>query len=346
MIYSGVFFIKNSKKQNVSKAVSIIISARNESENLQKFLPLILDQNYQEFELIVVNDRSEDNSRDILETFIKQFSNLSVITISNIDKKAAGKKHALTKGIKAAKYEYLLFTDADCYPVSQFWIKSVMEAYTSGKEIVLGYGAYETQVGFLNKLIRFDTLFTALQYFSFAKSGIAYMGVGRNLSYKKKLFAEHSGFSDHMHIMSGDDDLHINKISNRTNTAVTLNVDSITKSIPKRTFKDWILQKKRHLMTGLHYKFLHKFLLALEPISKLIFYLILIVGIFHLKYVILLIFAYVLRLIIQIIIIGSFAKKMKEKKILIFIPIFEVLIPALNLIVLISNIFIRKKEWN
>ena len=341
-----MLFIKEPEKQNVSKAVSVIISARNESENLQNFLPLVLNQNYKKFEVIVVNDRSDDDSKDILETFQKKFNRLSVITISCDDKNATGKKYALTKAINTAKYKYLLLTDADCYPVSQFWIESIMSAYSKEKEIVLGYGAYEFEKGFLNKLIRFDTLLTALQYFAYAKLGIAYMGVGRNLSYKKKLFTEQSGFSDHMHILSGDDDLHINKISNRTNTAVIINKDSITKSVPKKNFKDWIIQKKRHLMTGFHYKFIHKILLALEPFSKLIFYIVLIAGLFYLKYALFLISLFIIRYTVQFMIIGLFAKKIKEKKILIFIPIFDILIPVLNLFILMSNIFIEKKEWN
>ncbi len=345
-IYSGVLFLKDFGNKNISKAVSVIISARNESENLKFFLPFVLNQNYKEFEVIVANDRSDDDSKDILEAFQKRYSNLSVVTIDFNEKNATGKKYALTKAINIAKYEHLLFTDADCYPVSQFWIQSITAAYSAGKDIVLGYGGYEFKKGFLNKLIRFDTLFIALQYFAFAKLGIAYMGVGRNLSYKKKLFVKHSGFSGHMHILSGDDDLHINKISNITNTAVTINKDSITKSVPKKKFKDWIVQKRRHITTGFYYKFIHKILLSLEPLSKLIFYLAFIAGLVFCKYVLLLISVFMIRYIIQFFIIGLFAKKIEEKKILIFIPIFDILIPALNLFVIISNIFIQKKEWN
>jgi len=174
--------------------------------------------------------------------------------------------------MKAAKNELLVFTDADCYPVSNKWLQEISKAYTHKKQIVLGYGGYETKKGLVNKLIRFDTLFIAMQYLGFALSGRPYMGVGRNLSYVKTLFFKGVGFSKHYHLISGDDDLFINDNANKNNTAVVISAESFTRSIPQTSFVNWAKQKKRHLTTGKLYKFGNKFFLSLEPFSRFIFY--------------------------------------------------------------------------
>src|SRR5688572_33381892 len=129
----------------------------------------------------------------------------------------------------------------------------MQDAYTNGVEVVLGYGAYYKRPGMLNKLIRFETFHSALQYFSLALAGLPYMGVGRNLSYKKELFLRNKGFSSINHVLSGDDDLFINQVATKHNVNVVLDQEAFTLSEPKRRFKDWIRQKNRHYSTGKYY---------------------------------------------------------------------------------------------
>src|SRR5690606_19950607 len=169
--------------------ISVIVCAKNEAENIKKFVPLLLEQDYPTFELVLIDDASIDETRELLEAFEKQYSNVKLVKVDNNEAFWGNKKYALTLGIKAAKYEYLLFTDADCYPISKHWIKNMSSNFTLKKTIVLGYGAYEkVKNSFLNKIIRFETLLTATQYFAWAKIGKPYMGVGRNLAYKKEEF--------------------------------------------------------------------------------------------------------------------------------------------------------------
>ena len=175
-------------------------------------------------------------------------------------------------GIKEAKHEILLLTDADCVPATEFWMHRMQDGYEEDTEIVLGYGGFKKKPGLLNKLIRFDTFHTALQYFSFALAGKPYMGVGRNLSYKKGLFFRHKGFSSLNHVLSGDDDLFISLAANKRNTRVMLDPDAFIISEPKTRFSDWIRQKGRHYSTAKYYKFVHKFLLGLYSFSFFLFY--------------------------------------------------------------------------
>ncbi len=209
---------------------------------------------------------------DIFEEFEKKYSNIRLVKVENNEAFWGNKKFAMTLGIKAAKKEYLLFTDADCYPTSKEWISEMSAQFTMHKTFVLGYGAYEKVAGsFLNKIIRFETLLTAVQYFSWAKMGNPYMGVGRNLAYKKDEFFNVNGFIDHMKIRSGDDDLFINQAANGKNTTVCYTPESFTYSKPKTTFKEWIFQKRRHVATATYYKAFDRLQLAIFYLSQILF---------------------------------------------------------------------------
>jgi len=343
--YVRIFFkAKYSVTKSTDKPVSVIICAKNEFENLKTFLPKVLNQKYPVFEVVLVNDASSDLSSDLLNSYSEKYDNLQIVEIDT-ESASKGKKNAVTNGIEASKYDYLLFTDADCYPETEKWIETMMSAYTENTDIVLGYGGYKKSKGFLNKMIRYDTIFIALKYMSFAKAGFPYMGVGRNLAYKKSVFFKNKGFESHKHIKSGDDDLFVNETANKKNTSITFDYEGITKSIPEKTFKELIIQKSRHLTTGFRYRFINKLILGAESVSFTFFYLSLLIALFlNISYQII-VFTYVTKILFQIIFISFFSDKLKEKKNLIFIPIFDVLIPLVNLYVVFRNIFIKKREW-
>ena len=262
-IFGSFSFSKiKSSENNFNQPVSVIICAKNEAKNLTKNLPFFLKQSYKNFELVLINDRSNDRTLKVMEQFKKEASiSVKIVNILVNEQFWGSKKYALTLGIKAATHEHLLFTDADCIPISENWITEMTSKFSEEHQIVLGYGAYEKiKKSWLNRLIRFETLLTAIQYFGYAKIGIPYMGVGRNLAYTKSVFFDVNGFANHMHINSGDDDLFINQVATKQNTAISFSKDSFTESIPKTNFKDWIHQKRRHISTASFYKPLHKFL--------------------------------------------------------------------------------------
>lgn len=267
------FHRAKTKKVTQAHPVSVIICARDESRNLQQNLPAILVQEYPyTHELVVVNDNSYDDTQHILEQFRKEFKHMNIIELTDKARFVQGKKFPLSMGIKAAKYEVLLLTDADCVPASPHWMEKMQQAFDDRVQLVLGYGAYQKRKGLLNKIIRFETVHTALQYFSYALAGIPYMGVGRNLAYRKELFYRHKGFSAHNKIPGGDDDLFVNAAATRHNTAVLTDPDTFTYSRPKKTWGDWFRQKKRHMSTGRFYRTKHKFLLGLYAFSQLCVY--------------------------------------------------------------------------
>jgi glycosyltransferase involved in cell wall biosynthesis len=279
LFYYIYFFVRLAyykevpKKQSQQHPVSVVICARNEAENLANNLPGVLVQKYAStHEVIVVNDNSVDESKYLLASFQKTFKQLAVVTLTQEAKLIPGKKYPLSVGIKTAKHEVVLLTDADCVPASEDWIYKMQHAYNEDTEIVLGYSPYKKYKGWLNAIIRFETFHTALQYLSYTLAKLPYMGVGRNLSYKKDIFFRHKGFSSINHVTSGDDDLFISLAATKNNTRIIIDPDTFTLSEPKRTWRSWRLQKSRHYSTAKYYKPIHKLLLMVYNGSHFLFY--------------------------------------------------------------------------
>jgi len=267
------FYRPATEEHNQQHPVSVIICARDEDENIARHLPGVLVQEYPTtHEVIVVNDNSVDESKYILAELQKTFRKLQVVDLTQEAKMIAGKKFPLSIGIKESKHEIVLLTDADCVPATEHWLFRMQDAFRNGTEVVLGYGAYFRKPGFLNKAIRFETFHTALQYLSYALAGQPYMGVGRNLAYRKDLFFRNKGFSAINHIPSGDDDLFINRVANKHNTSIVIDPEAFTLSEPKSSWKDWRRQKNRHYSTGKFYRRSHQFLLGLYTLSFFLFY--------------------------------------------------------------------------
>ncbi len=255
--------------------VSIIIAYKNAENHITQTIQAILNQDYPQFELIAINDFSTDESKILVEQMIDQ---RLVKLNATID--LPGKKSALTEAIDYATNDYLLFTDADCLPSSDQWIRLMalkMSASTKN-EIVLGYGPMIQTETLTNVFARFETIMTAMQYFSYATFKIAYMGVGRNMMYKKSVFDRVKGYSKHQNIMSGDDDLFISQASSQDNTVVMIDKGSFMFSPSKQNIGDFFQQKSRHISTSIHYLLHHKILLGTFALSQILFYFIIMIG--------------------------------------------------------------------
>ncbi len=348
-LFSRLAFFKPDKKPETEKpSVSVVMAARNEYYNLNRNLPSILEQDYHDFEVVVVNHASEDETGLLLKELQGKYPHLKVVELKQDLNFFKGKKFPLSIGIREAKNEVLILTDADCKPASDQWIKKMAGNYSDKQtEVVLGYGPYQKEKGFVNLLVRYDTFMVALQYLSMALAGKPYMGVGRNLSYKKSLFYQTKGFISHYNIPSGDDDLFISQVAKKENTAVELSKESFVYSVPKRSFGEWFKQKKRHLQTSAKYKPLVKFLLGWFSLSQLMFFLffagLLITGSELLLWVALSGFS--LRLISQVIIHKKVANTLDEGKLCVFSLLWEPIHLLLMAGVMLVSRFSGKKTW-
>ena len=333
---------KTSKKRRPQKSISIIICAKNEEENLERFLPRVLEQDYPEFEVVVVNDCSTDGTEELLSEFSVQYKHLRYTSIPANEKFLHGKKLAVTIGLKSARYDHVLLTDADCYPVSNLWLQKMASNFTREKKIILGYGGYERRRGLLNLLIRYETIFTAIQYLSYAIKGRPYMGVGRNLAYEKELFFNNKGFASHYHLSSGDDDLFVNEIAVKENTAIEISKESHTLSIPKTTFRIWIKQKKRHLSAGTHYNRGSRIRLAGELISRMLVYttLFLLYFLSPWRWVVLALFG--ILLVTRMVILHLGMRRLDEKYLLLPSLLLDPIMPLLLGVIWLSSKFETK----
>ena len=325
--------------------ISVVICAKNEEDNLIKNLPLFLSQNYPEFEIVVVDDNSTDETYYVLKAMQQEHENLQVVRLNENVNFFSGKKFPLSIGIRSAKYNHLLLTDADCIPASPQWIGMMAASFSEEKNIVLGYGQYKRRKGLLNLFIRFDTLYTAMQYFGFALAGIPYMGVGRNLAYSKKIFNEQKGFSKHYNLVSGDDDLFVNASANKKNTNTVILPQAFTISEPHIRLRSWWKQKRRHLTTGAFYKQKHKLLLALYPLALMVFYASAVVAIFEKNNFYFVLALFILKVVLNSIVYKKLTEKFAEKKLFIFSLFFESLLIMIYGIIFTTNKFAKQGKW-
>lgn len=350
-IFSRLAFKKIKPLPEVSHPVSVIVCARNEYQNLKDFLPLILEQDYPEFEVILINDDSDDETEFLTRDLLVKYPHFRVVNINRAVSFIKGKKFALSVGIKEAKYSHILLTDADCKPMSSLWIQSMQQGFTPNTQMVLGYGRYEKRKGLLNRLVRYDTVNTAMQYISFALAKHPYMGVGRNLSYTRELFEQQKGFTSHYTVPYGDDDLFVNKAAKRKNTIPIYRVEAQTESIAPDTWGAWFRQKKRHLDTGKYYRFATKLTLTTYAASSLLYYLLLAVILvlslnpFQLIDVIIISSLFFIRTVTQLIVFSAICKRLNEKGLAWSVLFFDFVFTVLNPIWSFSNLIIKQNKW-
>jgi glycosyltransferase involved in cell wall biosynthesis len=338
-------FYRKKETEKTQEPVSVVICARNESRNLLDFLPSVLSQTHKNYEVIVVDDCSADDTEDVLRAFKNKHDNFKFVLLKESDAFSGGKKFALTIGIKAAKYDTVLLTDADCVPLSNEWVERMTSSINSGKQISLGYGAYKKEPTFINKLIRFDAFFIAIQYFSFALAGMPYMGVGRNLAYRKELFFKNKGFANHMYLESGDDDLFINAVSTQNNVAIVPEQNAHTISVPENNFSEWLNQKVRHLTTGFKYKLLHRFLLFFFFLARYLFIGFSVAALVFTVNMQVLAAIWICRILIQMIIFRNAMKKLGETDLLLLAPILELVLLSVYPVFFIMSAFRKKSKW-
>ncbi|MFM2386727.1 MAG: hypothetical protein RL660_1484 [Bacteroidota bacterium] len=332
--------------------VSLIICAKNEEDNLKQRAEAWITQDYfsvdgsHNFEVLIVDDNSEDGSAFFYNELREKYpKHVRILQLRQEAKGIKGKKFPLSMGIKEAKYEHLLLTDADCTPASDQWLKIMAARYDNAStHVVLGYSGFTRVEGFLNKWIRWETLHTAIQYFSYALAGKPYMGVGRNLSYKRSNFLANKGFGSHSQLISGDDDLFINEIANSSNTRICIDKDAFTTSMPKTNYDAWWYQKSRHVSTARMYKTEHRFLLGLYSFSHSMFWLLFIPALFCSFLWPITLGMFVARILLHWIVVSICAAKLNEKDLMASIPLFDFLTLYYN-IRLLPQLFRSPDLW-
>lgn len=316
-----------------AEPLSVILCARNEADNLRKILPAILEQDYPLFEVIVINDGSTDETEDVLGMFEEKYPHLYHSFTPNTARYISHKKLALTLGIKASKYDWLVFTETNCMPASNQWLRMMARNFTPNTEIVLGYSRYEHAKGWFYKRVTFDNLFHSLRYLSFALLRSPYMGIGRNLAYRKEVFFRQKGFSSYLNLQRGEDDLFINRSATRSNTRVETDPDA-TISIQPALRKEWKEEKISYMATARFYKGKQRYLSGFETFSSLLFHAAcisgIIIGSLHSHWLVagIALCVWCCRYILQMVIINRAAKELGEnRRFYLSLPVLDILLP-------------------
>lgn len=331
--------------------LSIIICAKNESDNIRRNLPSILEQDYPQFEVIVINDGSTDESEDTLSALEEKYHHLYHTFTPDSTRYVSRKKLALTLGIKASKYDWLVFTDANCQASSKNWLKLMARNFTPTTDIVLGYSNYEPQKKWFDKKVAFDNLFSAMRYLGYALIRKPYMGIGRNMAYRKEMFFKNKGFSSHLNLQKGDDDLFINETATRNNTRVETSAESVMRMQPIEYRKQWKEEKVSYMATSQYYHGGQKYMLGFETLSRLLFYAVCIalitLSILSRQWVLLgsACLIYIARFIMQAVIINKTAKDFGEKRYYLTLPVFDIAQPLWSLKFKTIRFFRRKGDF-
>ena len=347
LVFARLHGVKaTTRLSDITPPVSVIICAHNEAENLKKYLKVVLIQQYPAFEVILVNDRSTDNTIDVMVEFYKRNTNVRIIQIEPDEPLThAGKKEALMRGLQIAQHDLVVLTDADCKPASTHWLAKLVSTYSSRTAIVLGYSPFEKKPGLLNKLMRYENVITALQYLGFAHAGMPYMGVGRNLSYRKELLKEYDGFQQHAQLPTGDDDLLVNALARRGSTQICIDKDTFMYTNAPLSWSGWLQQKRRHLRSGFRYRWYHQLILFLLAFSGFLFYftfLILLVTAWQWKCVAAIV---VVTVLLKLFSTMGVYKKLEASDLVRWSPLLDVMYTGYLLIVFFLLLLKPKSSW-
>ncbi|WP_397445579.1 glycosyltransferase [Polaribacter sp. R77954] len=341
---SSLFNKTNTTPSTDFIPISVVIFAKNCAAALQKNLPLILAQNYARFEIVLINNASTDNTLEVIEKFKAKNDNIKILDVANNETFWGNKKYPLTLGIKAAKHEHLLFTSAHAEPVSEFWIAEMSKQFIGKKTITLGYTTYKNKNTLGNFLIRFHNLITALQCFSFAKFGSPFMAFGENFGYQKKTFFKVKGFINHIKLKYGENDLFLKDAANKNNISFTITKNSIIEKDTPKSFNNWFQQQRKKRILKKQYKLKHRFLISFFTVSKLLFYAFATFLFFFYPWLIMLpiVLTYFL---VQFIIVGMAAKKLKEPYLIFVLPFLEIGLLLIQISIFSANLISKPNHW-
>jgi len=344
IVFGKLAFFKPKQISDGQPPVSVVITAYNQYSDLKKNLPYFLEQDYPEFEVMVVNDNSEDGSTELLQDFSHLYSNLSIVNLKQNLNWFKGRKFPLSLGIKSARHEVLILSDPICRPVSKSWIKEMVSAYTPASEIVLAYSTYDTKSK-LNLWYRFSAFYDGLFYLSMGLAGKPFKGIGKNLSYQKQLFYKNKGFSSHYKINVGDDEIFINKTAKKQNTCIQLSPGSKMAVVKTISFANWLKGEKTRILIRKFFKTGSRIFISLFNTTALLFFAsFTALLIFGFDWV-LLVPLFGLRLVSQLIIFGFAAKKLNEKRLLLLSPLLELLVMLTDFFIWLGLLFGRKNKW-
>lgn len=356
-LYYGLVWLRvgRCKKDVVSRqtsvaasqpSVSVVMVVHNESEFLKKSMPYLLEQDYPDFEVVVVDYMSTDDTHYVLHICAENYPQLKPITLKHDVNMFQGKKYPLSIGVKSATKDVILLTEAESVPKSFDWISNMVQGYSGGTQMVIGYNLVKGNGTLLGAFQQYENMAYNASYIGAALMGNPYTATGRNLSYRRDFFFKQGGFISHYSIPDGADDLFVNQNANSRNSALILNSEASVISEPRNTFGLWHQDRAHRLYTRRYYGWGDRLMLSVYPLSQIVFLaalvLLFIGGIFPWQ---ILVAVLALKIIWQIMCSLPLAKKFEIKKIHFFSPFFEFYFLFANTFLTYFALRRKKKQW-
>ncbi len=353
LVFYGRFAFRKEKSVGESAdfpPISIVITARDEAHHLIQSLPLLLTQDYPKFEVVLVNDKSRDETPQIVLEYKSRFPNLHYVDLATSISNLAGKKFPLANGIQAAKYDLLVFTDASCAPASPYWLQNVASKMIRKKKVVLGHTTFESCKGFMNKWLHYDALQTSIQAFSYNIAGMPVMANGYNLAYDGSLFfANREVFVAQARMPFGEDSIFISQVAKPDTVAVAASPDSVVVQ-PRISFSKWFQQKKYDLVCRGFYTFAPRFWMKLFNWLSFLFYVAVafaaVVAVWQQAWLYLGIAAllFALKVGMQYLTFAKSSKKLNEREAIPLLFLFDFLFTLLQPWICLASKF-EKSKW-
>ena len=342
LVFSSLLFKDKNKENSSDIPVSVILYVKNAEDTLKENLPLFINQKYKQFQIVIVNNASYDETNNILEEFQNKYPDLKIINVENNENFWGNKKYALTLGIKAAKYPHLLFSDVSCKPISENWISTMSGKFNNEKTIVIGYKKYASKSSLLSIISRYKNVLESVLSFSFIKAGNPFSGTKENMAYQRNTFFDVNGFINHIKIHNGEDDLFVRDAATNENMTFSLNSESFIISKPYESFGSWIESIKNDLFLSRKYKWKSKFLLFLFSFSKIATYTLFICLLF-ISFSLINIYIFSGYLVLNFVVTGLLIKKYKEPHLVYFIPFLEISLLLIQISIFIAHLFSKPK---
>ncbi|MBC9796096.1 glycosyltransferase [Sinomicrobium weinanense] len=345
VLFGKLAFARTSAPPENLAPVSVIVRTKNNAELLRQTITSILAQDYPVFQLVLINDASSDHTLDVIEEFAGRYSNIKTVNVISNEAFWGKKKYALTLGIKAAKYNLLVFIEDNYIPVSDHWLREMSRNFRGKKTLVLGYSAVKRVKNvFFNALIRYDNWLRAVKYLSFAHAGLPYSGLGKNLAYHKSAFYEVNGFIGHMDMKNGEDELFVNEVSTAKNTTISLSKYARTRSVTTPSYREWIQQKREGFYVFRNFKLGQRVLLNLFYIAQLLFWLLPLPLIFLARNPVTVLALFLFKWVVQFVVMAKLARKLGEKGFIWLLPLHEFALISVQFYIFITS-FRKSTRW-
>ncbi len=340
-------FIFGKRKRTGSEnqpSVSIIVTSRNYLSHLEDLIPALLEQDYPDFEVVVVDDCSSDGTEWYLKELKMRYANLKTTQI--IQETDFPNALAITVGIRAASKEWLIFLTPLCRVSGSDWLKSYAQQFTPKKDAIVGYVNYSKAKGSSKRTFRYENFYSFLLFGTARALGLQMPISENNMAYRRETFLQMKGFAAVLDSPFSENELFLNKIAGRKNSAFQFNPSSSVHYIGEADWIDAVNFKKKQLLIKRKFSFGQRFFLSFNAFSRLVIDVLVIVLAILSPWRFWVAGAWTFVLILETIWLAVATKRLGERNMLPGLLFYNAMSPFINGSYVVNQLFTgQKRKW-